>query len=591
MKNKSIGASLANKGSKARPFICLLHESDAVMPFTKEERTKLKAERFRAELAEVNSDEEGGLQDGTNDDGNAEGLMRCCVPFGCNEDEMVNIHDPDDLEKVVCNNADCIYGEYMHKTCFQQWENEVLTFLRSSGRARSWSEKQRRQNLWTKKGYDLAWKACSCQCAKGHLRKDLDWIPPRRLVADNEEGNQRKQRRRKKSSDKPSIGKATTLPSNTHVGSGHSRHRHASASSSENHTPPQSPVVRSDSISSPSQSPHNSACSLLSSCNVHHQGIEHTSQHQGQSKPQCSGNKHDLFEWPSPGQYNIYRETGDCLLNVNKSKGDQNSSVGGFGLQPGQKHTHTHDKNGQNKNNDLKCSTPCSPNVLQTDTLNKGHKQTEVHGNHARTHIDIPFIHRMDLSIFFKLLPPQKCNPYHIKMEDNGADSDEVRGFIFNALTTHGVTTMICSLCQNHLPVFDCYPLIDGTFYLTPLKHSDVNLRLVLNGRVQYLGAVCMQCLEGVKHIVCRICNSRWDGSHHQLGTLYSYDIFAASPCCPGRVSCKKCGKPVVDPTRGTHFFSDYSQNIQCPHCGVPDFHFVKPLSSYEVLLHELNRC
>jgi len=51
-----------------------------------------------------------------------------------------------------------------------------------SGRARSWSEKQRRQNLWTKKGYDLAYKACMCKCKRGHLRKDLDWeIQPETL--------------------------------------------------------------------------------------------------------------------------------------------------------------------------------------------------------------------------------------------------------------------------------------------------------------------------------------------------------------------------------------------------------------------------
>lgn len=70
----------------------------------------------------------------------------------------------------------------MHKECFDIWEQTVLTYLKSCGRARSWSEKQRLQNLWTKRGYDLAFKACSCKCGKGHLRKDLDWIPPPRTV-------------------------------------------------------------------------------------------------------------------------------------------------------------------------------------------------------------------------------------------------------------------------------------------------------------------------------------------------------------------------------------------------------------------------
>ena len=52
-----------------------------------------------------------------------------------------------------------------------------MVFLKTCGRARSWSDKQRMQNLWTKKGYDLAYKACDCLCGRGHLRKDLDYVP------------------------------------------------------------------------------------------------------------------------------------------------------------------------------------------------------------------------------------------------------------------------------------------------------------------------------------------------------------------------------------------------------------------------------
>ncbi|XP_022082580.1 headcase protein homolog [Acanthaster planci] len=566
---------------------CENAECLGIMPFTKEERAKLKAERFRAEvglgLADGNNSTAENVKqeaDGSPEENSAGSLTPCCVPFGCTVAKMVNILDPDDVEKVVCNNADCMRGEYMHKSCFLTWEEEVLTYLRSSGRARSWSEKQRRQNLWTKKGYDLAWKACSCQCGKGHLRKDLDWIPPKRVVAESGEGNLRRQRRRKKSSDKPSIGKATTLPAtNPHSGGGHGRHRHASASSNENHTPPHSPVVKTDfSVSSPSQSPYTCMNSLSSS--IHQQGTLGNVNHQQhvRCKRHSEGNKPDSFEWPPPRQCNTCSEGGDGLKNISL-----NSSSGGLGLLPGQHHSQSHESIGQDKGNDQVGQDSNSPYLIQTE--NKG--QRKIGAGYT-----MPFIHRVDLSVFVKLLPPQKCNPYHIRMDnEQGPDDDEVRVFVYSALASHGVASMICSMCQNHLPVFDCYPLIDGTFYLTPLNHSDLNLRLIVNGRVQYLGAVCMQCLEGVKHIVCRICHSRWDGSHHQLGTVYSYDIFAASPCCVGRVSCKKCGKPVTDPSRGTHFFSEYSQNIPCPHCGIPDFHFVKPLSSYEVLCQEIDTC
>lgn len=54
----------------------------------------------------------------------------------------------------------------------------------------------------------------------------------------------------------------------------------------------------------------------------------------------------------------------------------------------------------------------------------------------------------------------------------------------------------------------------------------------ISKGRLMHLYAICVDCLEGVHKIVCIKCKSRWDGSWHQLGTMYTYDILAASPCC-----------------------------------------------------------
>ncbi len=92
--------------------------------------------------------------------------------------------------QVICNNETCSVS-WMHGVCFAEFEQHVLSYLRSCGRARSWSEKQRLQNLWTKKGYDLAYKACDCKCGKGHLRKDNDYIAPPK-----QGGKQRKHRRK-----------------------------------------------------------------------------------------------------------------------------------------------------------------------------------------------------------------------------------------------------------------------------------------------------------------------------------------------------------------------------------------------------------
>lgn len=63
-------------------------------------------------------------------------------------------------------------------------------------------------------------------------------------------------------------------------------------------------------------------------------------------------------------------------------------------------------------------------------------------------------------------------------------------------------------------------------------SHPHSALCFLCAGRLMHLYAVCVDCLEGVHKIICIKCKSRWDGSWHQLGTMYTYDILAASPCC-----------------------------------------------------------
>ncbi|XP_071955968.1 headcase protein homolog [Antedon mediterranea] len=507
------------------------------MPFTKEEKARQRADQFR----EVNNND---LEEEDPD------YKTCCVPpSGCVVGNAVHIRDPDVVMKVVCNNKDCTYGVYMHKPCFAEWEESVLTYLRSSGRARSWSEKQRRQNLWTKKGYDLAWKACSCRCGKGHLRKDLDWLPPKSLdVAD------RKKAKKKKSNDKPTIGRATTLQQQNSNGSTTSNgvHTHGGhISNGHQHT--------GNSVGGGSS--HNGRLRHTSGASV-------SSTDSFSSTPPTSADEFLYSPGPSPRVNN-----GHIIRLDSNSSSDRSWSPNG---------SQTSQRNGFtfSRSNSLSSSkeppvdnAPRQMSPKTVDNLN-----------------DCLFLRRMDLSTFFEVLPRHKLNPYHIKMDEDGfAANEEIRKFIFNTMVLHKATSMACSMCARQLPIFDRYPLIDGTCYLTPVKHSDTNLQVNLNGKLQYLGAVCMLCLEGVHSVLCRKCKTPWDGSHHQLGTLYSYDIFAASPCCSGRVGCKQCGKPVIELSRGPYFFSQYSQTIRCPHCGVPDFHFIKPLSSYEVRANQMS--
>ncbi|CAG5088380.1 Similar to hdc: Headcase protein (Drosophila melanogaster) [Cotesia congregata] len=163
------------------------------------------------------------------------------------------------------------------------------------------------------------------------------------------------------------------------------------------------------------------------------------------------------------------------------------------------------------------------------------------------------------------------------RMEDEGNHgNDDTRCFILSTLAALQWSRVSCVLCRAAMLVFDRYPLVDGTFFLSPRQHSPSCAEVKVEGRTQYLSAVCMTCLEGCGSapVRCRACTVQWDGSSLVLGTMYSYDIFAAMPCCTERLKCNSCQKPLIYPHQRLNFYSDYSRVFACPHCRVVDAHF-----------------
>lgn len=79
------------------------------------------------------------------------------------------------------------------------------------------------------------------------------------------------------------------------------------------------------------------------------------------------------------------------------------------------------------------------------------------------------------------------------------------------------------------------------SFFFPPFNNirSFSLFQVKLEGRTQFLSAVCMTCLEGWgagRRLRCLYCATPWDGSSLVIGTMYSYDIFAAMPCCTERL-------------------------------------------------------
>uniref|UniRef100_A0A8W7PQH7 Headcase middle domain-containing protein n=1 Tax=Anopheles coluzzii TaxID=1518534 RepID=A0A8W7PQH7_ANOCL len=171
----------------------------------------------------------------------------------------------------------------------------------------------------------------------------------------------------------------------------------------------------------------------------------------------------------------------------------------------------------------------------------------------------------------------------NLMIEDEGNHgNDETRLFILSSLAAQHKSRVACVLCEEPMLVFDRYPLVDGTFFLSPKQHNKGCIEVKYENRVQYLTSVCMACLEGVEPnriVRCRFCVNKWDGSSLVLGTMYSYDIFAAMPCCTERLKCNNCFKLMLSPHQRLNFYSDYSHSVSCPYCSAQDNHFVKPLS------------
>lgn len=212
-------------------------------------------------------------------------VTSCCVPSGecLRSKELIYLNNNnnnrcagatffEDVVKVMCSNENCASGKFMHRECFEHWEEGVLAYLRSCGRARSWSEKQRHQNLWTKKGYDLAFRACGCACGRGFLKKDLDWsaavaasavVAPAQCDAD-------KKKRKRRQNQRPTITMSTFAPAtNGYAGA-------AQRAAPENALTPNELRARTISVSSSNGSsspPASSQCSSNSPTTIPLPGV------------------------------------------------------------------------------------------------------------------------------------------------------------------------------------------------------------------------------------------------------------------------------------------------------------------------------
>lgn len=425
-------------------------------------------------------------------------MLDCCLipkDWTClHGGEAISSSHVNQAVKLICSNQDCGLSPFMHVSCFKVWEEKFFAHLKSSGKIRNLTEKQKVSTLWSLRWQDLTAGVWGCVCDQGYLTKDIDWEANLSQSSTDSEGEKVKQKRKRKNTKNMKPALTMGLPIQGYNNNGQ--------------------VKRSDA-----------------------QGIPH--------------------------QYS--------LVNNNRNRTNSMSS-----------------------NASSSFSSLCSPMASPpSDPANLTNLPPRRSNNMERARHDSGgsiFMRRPDFSSF-NILPKHKINSYHIKMEDEcSIGNDETRSFILSNYATNKMNRVPCVLCSGLMNIFERYPLIDGTFFLAPRQHTKSCIQVKLEGKTHYLSAVCMGCLEGWNNSLhCRFCLNIWDGSHLILGTMYSYDIFAAVPCCQDRLKCTACKHLVIHPDQSFNFFSDYSQTVSCPSCGVQDFHFVKNLDSY-VTREELSK-
>ncbi|XP_067619733.1 headcase protein [Eurosta solidaginis] len=684
-----------------------------------------------------------------NQNGNMqEHFARCCYPNGdCLKLDagLITLDDLSDVVRVLCNNENCNMGQYMHRECFDAWEQSVLATLKSMGRARSWSDRQRTQNLWTKKGYELVYKACVCKCGHGHIRKDIEWTPPAQTAGSkscanlsgiqygnvvggqqrvllvnnsigigngisssntnttNEDEDKKKKKKRNRNSNNATKSALPSINSSVLAAGGQQQQQQSQVQPPSLQQQQQSQVLQQpnqqqqqllqqvapqqnivgnisngiNAICSPSNNKppvggnmivsnnatnstllcssnnnqlnglNNSSVGVIGSGLHNNSGISNPTQlqqqqmqtTQQQQQQQAIASLNNILGLDLRARAGSLSSSGDgsgsTSPSASHSSGDISiSPIHNQQQQQQQQQQHLQlqqyqqsllQQNGLTKSILNGALTGCVDTIQRNAALlavtqqpqppptgtpivggvgavsglnglkqlttydqhlaqQQKNKEVELYSERVRltSGCNGIFSRRLDFSSF-NLLPKTRLNSYQVKIEDEGNHgNDETRLFILSSLAQSQMSRVACILCEEPMLVFDRYPLVDGSFFLSPKQHSAGCIEVKYEGRPLFLTCVCMACLDGTstnRVINCRFCGEIWDGSNLVLGTMYSYDIFAAMPCCSERLKCNNCFKMLLHPQQRLNFYSDYSHCVTCPFCTTQDTHFVKPLS------------
>ncbi|XP_067844664.1 headcase protein homolog isoform X2 [Heptranchias perlo] len=358
----------------------------------------------------------GGATSGQSETGN-DHEVPCATPLVCGFGRPVEL-EKEDYQRVVCNNEHCQFGNWMHLQCFYEWESSILVQFNCIGRARSWNEKQCRQNMWTKKGYDLAFRFCSCRCGQGHLKKDVDWYQVRRRQDD----------KKKKAAGVAGSDRGGAKPGE----------------------PPPPEDGKKCKLNRPAKP---------QDAQRRHSADRQNSQEKGPGNGGQGAGHRDPFRSPcgSPPEQPPPSAAAHPYLSFSA------------GVPRGARHLGEFLKTALHAESCSRRLLPSGPRFGQPDL---GPSATRLGPLGA----PVQFLRRLDLSELLTHVPKHKMNTYHVRMEDDAqaGQGEELRKFILAALSASQRNVVNCALCHKILPVFELFPLVDGTLFLSPSRHDEI---------------------------------------------------------------------------------------------------------------------
>ncbi|PAV84051.1 hypothetical protein WR25_10202 [Diploscapter pachys] len=232
-------------------------------------------------------------------------------------------------------------------------------------------------------------------------------------------------------------------------------------------------------------------------------------------------------------------------------------------------------------NLELRCSI--DPELLRNNLEKSNYLEDE------RVRLSGSVFHkRADYDYLLSIIPPAKFNGIHIKMEDDCPQGgDDVRLCLLKSLGARNLREVPCVMCHNHLPVYDKYPLIDGTFYLSPVCQYGYQVEVLFDNKRFFLQQICVECLWSNWN--CNICQrAGWFlGQTYILGTLYTFDIVSsAKRCCSPR--CSYCQmhlsiSPLVVQQLMQGCYTLLNEKIACTACGSCNYHCIRHLDEITV--------